>query len=128
MVNALKATIGCRFALLAMLVDEDTELDSIFTEFNKVVTDTSTEHLCKQCQKKAWVTDEILEFCDQRRDLKERDELEGAKDYKRLTKGSGKTRKWQETLIEGQCQEVEACLRKQQQQRIPAIPYHGEIE
>ena len=32
------------------------------------------------------------------------------------------------TLIEGQCQEVEACLRKKQQQRIPAsdIPYHKE--
>ena len=41
--NAFKASIGCRFAPLAMLVDENTELDSIVTEFNKVVTDTSTE-------------------------------------------------------------------------------------
>ena len=41
--NAFKATLGCRFAPLATLVDENIELDSIFTEFSKVVTDTSTE-------------------------------------------------------------------------------------
>ena len=38
-------------------------------------------------EKKAWATDEILDFGDQRRYLKEkRDELEGAKNYKGPTK------------------------------------------
>ena len=54
--NDPQAAIGGRFAPLTMLVDEDAELDSIVTEFNKLVsllvTDTATG--------RPWVTDEIL--------------------------------------------------------------------
>ena len=57
---------------------------------------------------------EILDLCDHRRGLKKkRDEPEGAKDYreiKRKTRTEMKMAK--ETWIQGQCQEVESCLRK----------------
>ena len=78
--SAFQATIGGRFAPLATLVDEDADLDSMVTHFNKAVTDTAAELLGKQRRKrKPWVTPEILDLCDQRRDLKKkRGEPEGA--------------------------------------------------
>ena len=74
-----------RFAPLATLVDEDADLDSMVTHFNKAVTDTAASLLGKQRRKrKPWVTPEILDLCDQRRDLKKkRGEPEGAKDYRK---------------------------------------------
>ena len=85
--SAFQLTIGGRFAPLATLVDEDVDLDSMVTHFNKAATDTAAEFLGKQSQKrKPWVTPEILDLCDQHRDLKKkkkkkkRGEPEGAKD------------------------------------------------
>ena len=54
--NAASLT-QCVFAPLATLVDEDAELDSIVTHFNKAVTDTAAELLGKQRRKS-------LDFCD----------------------------------------------------------------
>ena len=84
--SAFQATIGVRFAPLATLVDEDGDLDSMVTHFNKAVTDKAAELLDKQHRKrKPWVTHEILDFRDQRRDLKKtRSEPEGSKDYKEI--------------------------------------------
>ena len=84
--SAFQATIGCRFAPLGMLVDEDADMDSMVTHLNKAVTDTAAEILGKQRRKrKPWVTPEILDLCDQRRDLKKkRGEPEGAKDYREI--------------------------------------------
>ena len=49
-----------------MLADENAALGSIVTEFNKVITDTATKPLGKQCQKKKpRITDEIFDCCDQ---------------------------------------------------------------
>ena len=45
-------TIGGRFAPVATLVDEDTDLDSIVTHFNKAVTDTAAELIGKQRRKR----------------------------------------------------------------------------
>ena len=89
--SAFQATIGGRFAPLATLVDEDADLDSMVTRFNKAVTDTAAELLCKQRRKrKPWVTHEILDLCDQRRDLKKkRGEPEGAKTIEGLKERSG---------------------------------------
>ena len=80
--NSFQATISGRFAPLATLVDEDADLDSMVTHSNKAVTDTAAELLGKQRRKrKPWVTPEILDLCDQRRDLKKKTgEPEGAKD------------------------------------------------
>ena len=71
--SAFQATIGGRVAPLATLVDEDADLDSMVTHFNKAVTDTAAELLGKQRRKrKPWVTPEILDLCDHRRDLKKK--------------------------------------------------------
>ena len=64
--SAFRATIGGKFAL----VDEDADLDSMVSSFNKAVTGTAAELLGKQRRKrKPWVTPEILDLCGQRRDL-----------------------------------------------------------
>ena len=99
------------FSPLAMLVDEDADLDSMVTHFNKAVTDTAAELLGKR---KPWITPEILDLCDQRRDLKKkRGESEEAKDYREIKrKIRTEVKMAKEIWIQGQCQEVEACLRK----------------
>ena len=97
------------------MVDLHLLLRSMATHFIKAVTDTAAELLGMQRRKrKSWVTLEILDLCDQRRDLKKtRGEPEGAKDY-RVIKRKIRTelKMAQETWIQGQCQEAEACLRK----------------
>ena len=113
--SAFQATICGRFAPLAMLIDEDAVLDSMVTHFNKAVTDTAAELLGKQCRKrKPWVTPKIPHLYDQRRDLKKkRGKPEGAKDYRKIKRKIRIEMKVaKETWIQGQCQEVEACLRK----------------
>ena len=71
--STFRATIGSRFAPLATLVDEDADLDSMVTHFNKAVTNSAAEPVGKQRRKrKPWVTPEILDLCDQRRDLKKK--------------------------------------------------------
>ena len=106
--SAFQATIGGRFAPLAMLVDEYADLDSVVTHFNKTVTDTAAEFLGKQRRKrKPWVAPEILDLCYQRQELKKkRGEPERAKDY-RETKRKIRTdmKMARETWIQGQCQE-----------------------
>ena len=84
--SAFQATVGGRFAPLARLVDEVANLDSMVIHFNKAVTDTAAELLGKQRrERKPWVTTEMLDLCDQRRDLKKkRGEPEGAKDFREI--------------------------------------------
>ena len=48
-----QATIGGRFAPLATLADEDADLDSRVTHFNKAVTDTTAELHGKQPEEEA---------------------------------------------------------------------------
>ena len=93
----------------------EADLDSMVTHFNKAVTDTAAELLGKQRRKrKPWVTPEILDLCDHRLDLeKKRGEPEGAKDYREIKRKIRTEMKMaKETWVQGQCQEVEACLRK----------------
>ena len=102
--SAFQATIGSRFAPLGTLLDEDADLDSMLTHFNKAVTDTAAELLGKQCRRrKPWVTSEILDLCGQRRDLKKkRGEPDGAKDYREIKrKIRTKMKMAKETWIQG---------------------------
>ena len=80
--SAFQAALGGRFAPLVTLVDEDADLDSMVTHFNKAVTDTAAELLGKPRRKRTpWATFEILDLCNQRRDLKKKKgEPEGARD------------------------------------------------
>ena len=102
--SVFQATIGGRFAPLATLVNEKADLDSMVTHFNKAVSDTAAELLGKQRRKREpWVTPEILDLCDQRRDLKKkRGEPEGAKDYREIK------RKDQDTDKDGKIDRVNA--------------------
>ena len=128
-ISSSQATIGGRFAPLAVLVDEDADPDSTVTHFDKAVTDKAAELLDKQRRKrKSLVMPEILDLCDQRRDLKnKRDKPEGAKDYReiqRKTRTEMKLAKW--PWIQSQCQEVEAYLikhnNKKAYQQVKALP------
>ena len=63
--------------------NEGTDIDSMITIFNTAVTETASEILGKHRQKKkTWVTAEILDLCDKRRELrKKRFEPEGSEKY-----------------------------------------------
>ena len=58
--------------------------DTMITTYNTAVTDAASEILGKERRrKKPWVTKDVLDLCDERRDLKKkRYEAEGAKEYR----------------------------------------------
>ena len=58
----------------------------MITTFNTAVTETASEILGKhQQKKKPWITAEILDLCNQRRELrKNRPEPEGSEKYKEV--------------------------------------------
>ena len=66
--------------------EKDTDLDSMITTFNTAVTETAGEILGKHRQmKKPWVTAEILDLCDKRRELrKKRFEPKGSEKYREV--------------------------------------------
>ena len=76
--------IGGRFAPLTIMSNEDTDIDSMITTFNTAVTETASEILGKHRQKKKrWITAEILDLCDKRRELrKKKIKPEGSEKYK----------------------------------------------
>ena len=78
--------IGGRLAPLTIMNNKDTDRDSMITTFNTAVTETATEILGKHRQKKKlWITAEILDLCDKRRELRrKRFEPEGSEKYKEV--------------------------------------------
>ena len=65
--------IGGRFAPLTIMSNADTDIDSMITTFNTAVTETASEILGKHRQKKIpWITAEILDLCDKRRELRKK--------------------------------------------------------
>ena len=84
--ETFRAMIGGRFAPLTIMSNEDTDIDSVITIFNTAVTETASDILGKHRQKKKpWVTAEILDLCDKKRELrKERIEPEGSEKYKEV--------------------------------------------
>ena len=78
--------IGGRFAPLTIMSSNDTDIHSMITTFNTAVTETASEFLGKHRQKKKpWITAEILDLCDKRRELrKNRFEPEGSEKYKEV--------------------------------------------
>ena len=75
--------IGRKFAPLTIMKYENTYLDLVITTFNTAVTETASEILGKHHQKKKpWVTAEIPDLCDRRRELRKQIfELEGSEKY-----------------------------------------------
>ena len=78
--------IGGRFAPLTIFSNEDTDIDSMITTFNTAVTETASKILDKHRQKKKpWITAEIFDLCDKRRELrKKRFEPEGSQKCKEV--------------------------------------------
>ena len=71
---------------ITIMNNEDADLDSMITAFNTAVTETASEILGKHRQKKKpWVTAEVLDLCDKRRELiKKRFEPEGSEKYREV--------------------------------------------
>ena len=117
-----QATIGGKFAPLIGLSDEDMDMDTMITTYNTAMTDAASEILGKERRrKKPWVTKDVLDLCDERRDLKKkRYEAEGAKEYREANRRVKKAvKKAKEDWIGAQCEEIET-EQKQQQESISA--------
>ena len=71
--ETFQAMIGGRFAPLTIMSNEDTDKESMITTFNTAVTETASEILGKHRQKKKpWITAEIIDLCDKRRELRKK--------------------------------------------------------
>ena len=115
-----QATVGGKFASLIGLSDEDMDMDTMITTYNTAVTDATSEILGKERRrKKPWVTKDVLDLCDERRDLKKkRYEAEGAKEYREANRRVQKAvKKAKEDWIGAQCEEIETCLNKNNSKR-----------
>ena len=120
MFETFQAMIGGKLAPLTIMDNEDTDLDSMVTTFNTAVIETASEILGKHRQKKkSWVTAEILNLCDRRREQrKKRFEPEGSEIYKEVKKKIERCmKKAKENWIGEQYSEIEENLRKNNSKR-----------
>ena len=118
--ETIQAMIGGRFAPLTIMSNEDTDINSMITTFNTAVTETVSEILGKQRQKKKpWVTAEILDMCDKRRELrKKRLEPEVSEKYKEVNNTIKRyMKKAKENWIGEQRSEIGENLRKNNSKR-----------
>ena len=91
------------------------DINAMITTINTAVTNAAIEILVKERRrKKPWVTKDILDLCDERRDLKKkRYEAEGAKLFREANRMILKAvKKAKEDWICAQCEEIETCLNK----------------
>ena len=92
----------------------------MITTFNTAVTETDNEVLGKHRQKKKpWITAEILDLCDIRKELRtKRFEPEGTEKYKEVNNNTKRCmKKAKETWIGEQCSEIEENLWKNNSKR-----------
>ena len=93
---------------------------TMITTYNTAVTDAASEILGKERRRKMpWVTKDVLDLCDERRDLKKkRYEAEGAKEYREANRSIQKAvKKAKEDWIGAQCEVIETCLNKNNSKR-----------
>jgi len=86
--KGFQATIGGKLAPLTVIdADCDTDMDTLIDTFNTAVTETASEiHGKHRTGKRPWVTADILDLCDKRRELKKKKkEPEGAKQYRAVS-------------------------------------------
>ena len=55
-----------------MFTNRYVDMDSVITTLNTAVTETASDILCKHQKKKPWVTAEILDLYDKRRELRKK--------------------------------------------------------
>ena len=116
------ATVGGKFTPLISLRDDDMDKDTMIITYNTALTDAASEVLGKERhRKKPWIIKDVLDLCDDRRDLKKRRyEVEGAKAYREDNKRIQKAVKnAKEDWIGVQCEteETETCLNKSNSNR-----------
>ena len=96
------------------------QTDSMITTFNTAVTETASEILGKHNQKKKpWITADILDLCDKRRELrKKRFEPEGSEKYKEVNNNIKRCmKKAKENWTGEKRSEIEENLRKNNSKR-----------
>ena len=81
--ETFQAMVGGRFEPLTIISNDNTDIDAMIATFNTAVTETASEILGKHRQKKKpWITADILDLCNKRRELrKKRFEPEGSEKY-----------------------------------------------
>ena len=87
--ETFQAMIGGEFVPLTIMNDENSDMDSMITTLNTAMPEIASEIFGKHRQKKKknWVTAEILDLCDKRRELrKKRFKPEGSKKYKEVNR------------------------------------------
>ena len=112
--------IGWRFAPLTIMSNDDTDIDSMITTFNTAVTETASEILGKHRQKrKPWITAEILDLCDKRRELRKKTfDPEGSERYREVNNNMKRCmKKAKENWIGEKFSEIEENLRKNNSKR-----------
>lgn len=105
-----QAFIGGKFAPLLAL---DGDIETLTTEFSETMTEAAKETLGKHKKKlKPWVTKDILQQCDTRRELKKgKSSTDGAIKYREINTSIRKSMKEaREKWIEDQCTEIEECI------------------
>ena len=114
--EAFQASIGGRFAALSVIdTDDQSSVESIVENFNTAVNEAAKETLGKHRPiKKPWVTPEILDLCDKRRELKQKKNEESGKiKYKTVDKQINyEMKKAKDNWIEKQCSEIEENLKR----------------
>ena len=69
--EAFQAMIGGKFTSLTILEEENTNIETLTSNFNNAMTDTASVILGRHHhKKKPWVTTELPDMCDKRRVLK----------------------------------------------------------
>ena len=88
MACTFQATIGEKFAPLFGLRDEKMDINTLIITYITAVTDAAREILGQERdRKKPWVTRDVVDLCDKRRDLKKkRYETEVAKEYRKANR------------------------------------------
>ena len=110
-----QTTIGGKFAPLIGLSDANMDMNTMNTTYNTAATDAASEILRREHHwKKPWVTKDVLDLCDERRDLKKkRYEAEGEKEYREANSRIQKAvKKAKGDWIGAQCEEIETSLNK----------------
>ena len=118
--KAFQAKIGGKCAPLILLENENNDIDNIVTAMNIAVTETTNEILGKHRRiKKPWVTSDILDLCDKRRELKnKKGDTDGRERYKRVnTEIRNIMKKTKEKWIKKQCVSIENDLKNNNTKR-----------
>ena len=115
--ETFEAMIGGKFEPLTIMNNEDADMDSMITTYNTAVTETASNSF-SHIVRKTWVTAEVLDLCDNRRELRKKNfETEGSEKYKEANNINRCKKQTKENWTGEQCTETENTLRKNNSKR-----------